>query len=342
MKNILFIFCILIIFFKTGNVLSKNDIFNVDNIEINIENSTNKEKLVDKAFSKGFAKLLNRLLLDNDYKKLLSTNLTTVKKLISHYQISDEEDKIILNIYFDKKKMYNFFYEENILYSDILNTEVIFFPLAVIDKKYFIYSNNFFIENWNKKKETRDLIQYILPQESIENIKKIENYKFDIFNLEISDFFEEFTNENMVFTIIELENNKAKIFLNTKIEGKELKKNLIVNNVYLNEVEFYNNIILEIKNTIKDLIKSQNLIDVRTPSFLNVKINLKTKNNLVEFKNRLDQINLITNFNVQKLNKDYALIKIRYFGKINKIINKLKENKMDLKLINGSWNINLT
>ena len=146
----------------------------------------------------------------------------------------------------------------------------------------------------------------------------------------------------MVFTIIELENNKAKIFLNTKIEGKELKKNLIVNNVYLNEVEFYNNIILEIKNTIKDLIKSQNLIDVRTPSFLNVKINLKTKNNLVEFKNRLDQINLITNFNVQKLNKDYALIKIRYFGKINKIINKLKENKMDLKLINGSWNINLT
>ena len=342
MKNILFIFCILIIFFKTGNVLSKNDIFNVDNIEINIENSTNKEKLVDKAFSKGFAKLLNRLLLDNDYKKLLSTNLTTVKKLISHYQISDEEDKIILNIYFDKEKMYNFFYEENILYSDILNTEVIFFPLAVIDKKYFIYSNNFFIENWNKKKETRDLIQYILPQESIENIKKIENYKFDIFNLEISDFFEEFTNENMVFTIIELENNKAKIFLNTKIEGKELKKNLIVNNVYLNEVEFYNNIILEIKNTIKDLIKSQNLIDVRTPSFLNVKINLKTKNNLVEFKNRLDQINLITNFNVQKLNKDYALIKIRYFGKINKIINKLKENKMDLKLINGSWNINLT
>ena len=34
MKNLIFICCILIILFKTGNVLSQNSIFNVDNIEI--------------------------------------------------------------------------------------------------------------------------------------------------------------------------------------------------------------------------------------------------------------------------------------------------------------------
>ena len=63
MKNILFIFCILIILFKTETVLSNNKIFNVNNIEINKENSQNKEKLVFKAFKKGFEKLINRLLL---------------------------------------------------------------------------------------------------------------------------------------------------------------------------------------------------------------------------------------------------------------------------------------
>ena len=100
-------------------------------------------------------------------------------------------------------------------------------------------------------------------------------------------------------------------------------------------------ICFEINNKIRDLIKSQNLIDVRTPSFLNVKIELKNKDNLVRFNNRLQKIDLINNFYVQQLNKDYALVKIKYLGKIDKIINKLKEQKINLKLIKGQWLLNI-
>jgi len=45
MKNLIFICCILIILFKTGNVLSDNNIFNVNNVEIGKETYKNKEKL---------------------------------------------------------------------------------------------------------------------------------------------------------------------------------------------------------------------------------------------------------------------------------------------------------
>ena len=43
-------------------------------------------------------------------------------------------------------------------------------------------------------------------------------------------------------------------------------------------------IIVEAKNELENIIKSQNLIDVRTPSFLNVKIKLEkdSDNDLVE------------------------------------------------------------
>ena len=99
--------------------------------------------------------------------------------------------------------------------------------------------------------------------------------------------------------------------------------------------------ILEINNVIKDLIKSQNLIDVKTPSFLNAEIQLNKKSNLVEFSNRLNKIDLIDRFYVQELNKDYVMIKIKYLGKINKIINKLKEEKIDLKMIAGQWQLNI-
>ena len=93
---------------------------------------------------------------------------------------------------------------------------------------------------------------------------------------------------------------------------------------------------------IADLIKSRNLIDVKTPSFLNVAVKLDNKkSNLAEFDNRIKKINLIDNYYVQQLNKDYVLIKIKYLGKINKIIKKLKKQDIDLKMIKGQWQLNI-
>ena len=71
------------------------------------------------------------------------------------------------------------------------------------------------------------------------------------------------------------------------------------------------------------------------------KIKLNKKSNLVEFSNRLNNIDLIDNFYVQQLNKDYVLVKIKYLGKINKIINKLKDQNINLKMIAGQWQLTI-
>jgi len=347
MKNLIFICCILIILFKTGNVLSDNNIFNVNNIEISKETSKNKEKLVNKAFKKAFDELIDRLLLKEDYKRLSGINLGQIKKLISYYQIMNEDEKkentdnIKINVSFDKDKIHNFFYNRNILYSDIISTEVILFPLLKKEEQYFIYTKNYFYENWNDKKSD-NLIQYTLATENIENIQKINSSKDNIYKLEVSDFFKEYEIDNIVFANIEINKDTAEVFLNTRIEGKKINKNLSINKKKnLNNKEFYREIILEINNVIRDLIKSQNLIDVRTPSFLNVEIKLNKKSNLIEFSDRLKKIDLIDNFYVQQLNKDYVLIKIKYLGKINKIINKLKDQNINLKMIAGQWQLTI-
>ncbi len=342
MKNLIFICCILIILFKTGNVLSDNNIFNVNNIEISKEISTNKEKLANQAFKKGFKELINRLLLEEDYKKISTTNLNEIKKLVSYYQIKDNEknNNIKFNIFFDKDKIHNFFYKRNLLYSDIINMDMVIFPLLITDKQYFIYTKNYFYENWNKE-SLKDLIQYTLPTENIESIQKIKLNRENIYKIDIEDFFKEYNLENMAFANIQVNQNNAKVYLNTKIADKKLNKNILITNSGLNEIEFNNKIILEIKNEIRDLIKSQNLIDVRTPSFLNAEIKLNDKSNLVEFNNRLKNVDLIDNFFVQELNKDYVLVKIKYLGKINKIIKKLKDQNINLNMREGQWQINI-
>ena len=348
MKNLIFISFILIILFKTGNVLSDNNIFNVNNIEISQETSKNKEKLVNTAFKKAFNELINRLLMEEDYKRISNVNLVQIKRLISYYQIVNENknstnnNKIKFNVFFDKDRMHSFFYNQDLLYSDIINTEVILFPLLKKKDQYFIYTKNYFYENWNE--ETFDnLIQYTLPAENIENIQKINSNKTNIYKLKVADFFKEYEKDNIVFANIEINKNTAEDILSTRIEDKKINKNLSINKrkENFNEKNFYKKIILEINNIVKDLIKSQNLIDVKTPSFLNVEIQLNKKSDLVEFSNRLNKIDLIDNFYVQELNKDYVMIKIKYLGRINKIISKLKDEKIDLKMIAGQWQLKI-
>ena len=109
----------------------------------------------------------------------------------------------------------------------------------------------------------------------------------------------------------------------------------------LNDKEFYEKIILKTRREIINIIKSRNLIDVRTPSFLNTKLILNKKNSLVELNKRLKNIDLIDDIYVQEFNSNYVLIKIKYLGKLNKIINQLKSQKIMLELLNNKWSLRI-
>ena len=89
------------------------------------------------------------------------------------------------------------------------------------------------------------------------------------------------------------------------------------------------------------LLKLQNLIDIKTPSFLNTKLRVNNKNNLVDFKERIKKIDLIDQVYVQEFNKDYVILKIKYLGKLNKIIKQLENQNIFLKLNGEEWSIKL-
>ena len=75
---------------KTGNVLSDNNIFNVNNIEISKENSENKEKLVNKAFKKAFNKLISTLVKSADIEKTNNIKLNEIRSMIESFSIKEE------------------------------------------------------------------------------------------------------------------------------------------------------------------------------------------------------------------------------------------------------------
>ncbi len=332
---------ILILFVKTETLLSENNLFSVNNIQLEKNNIAN-DVIVDQAIKKGFNELVSKILLKEDRDKLLDLNLSSIKQLVTYYQISnisDEEKKkqlINFNITFDKDKIHDLFYKLGISYSDVSEKELYILPIFIKDDEIFIFNKNFFYKNWNKI-YFDDLIEFILPLENIEIIKKINDSKSDIINLELFDIFEEYKNKNLALVLIEDNKTSAnKFYLKTLIQGKTISKNLKINNNNLQKEEFYKKIIVQIKKELVNIIKSKNLIDVRTPFFLNVKLNLN-RSNLVELNLRLKKIDSIENIYVQEFNKNHMNLRIKYLGKLDKIIKQLKEENIDLKLINNQW-----
>ena len=65
------------------------------------------------------------------------------------------------------------------------------------------------------------------------------------------------------------------------------------------------------------------------------------KNNLVELNNRIKNIDLIENLYFLEINRKYVLLKIKYLGKINKIIDQLKSQNILLELKNDQWSIKI-
>ena len=56
---------------------------------------------------------------------------------------------------------------------------------------------------------------------------------------------------------------------------------------------------------------------------------------------KLNKIDLIENIYIQEFNNESVFLKIKYLGKLAKIIKKFEKKNIILKLNNGQWNIKI-
>ena len=339
-KQLLFI---LVVFFKTETLFSENNLFNVNNIELEKKDNISINRLADQAIKKGFKQLTTRILLKEDFEKLSDLDLSSIKQLVTYYQIANiskenkKEELINFSVTFDKNKIHDLFFKKGISYSEISNKELYILPIFIQNNEIYIFNNNFFYKNWNEF-DKNNLIEFILPLENIEIIQKINNHKTNLINLNVSNLFQEYTRKNLAVVIIDSNNSKdIKIYIKSIIQGKNISKNLNLKKKKFSKEKFNKIVIIETKKELVNLVKSKNLIDIRTPFFLNVKLSLNKTNNLVELNSRIKKIDSIEKLYVQEFNKDIVKLRIKYLGNLQKIINQLKTENIELKLINDQW-----
>ena len=221
------IIIILIVFFKTETLFSKNNLFNVNNIQIEKNDKITNKALSNLAIKKGFNQLITQILLKKDRDKLSDLNFSIINQLVTYYQVTKVPDNknndrlVNFNIAFDKEKIHDLFYKRGILYSEISNNELYVLPILIKENEIFIFNNNYFYENWYKI-HNNDLIEFILPLENIEIIKNINDNKGNLINLNMTDLFQEYSNKNFALVLIESSQiNNGKIYIKTIVQKKK-------------------------------------------------------------------------------------------------------------------------
>ena len=346
MKSYNLFIIIIIIFLKTGNVLSENSIFSVNNIIIESGKYKNHQEFLDQAYREGFYQLIERISLRKDHKKLKQTNLNDIRNLISHFQIQKVNNQNLIqssvNIYFDKERINKFFFNNNLTYSDFISKKITILPIQYTNDDIKIFSNNYFYENWEKKdnefSNSIKVLNYILPIENLELIKLINQSNKNYEDLKINEILLDYGNQDKALIHINFTNNKSKIFLQTFISGKKINKSFTIDNFgNINKENFYDIIIKKSKQEIEDIIKKENILDLRTPIFLKINFKIKEESDLKFFQNAIGQISVVENYEVSQISSKNTQIKIKFYGNLMKFQKLLESNGIELNIKDNEW-----
>lgn len=337
--------------FKTETLFSANIVYDVNNIKIVGKITTDKErkKLVEKGIHKAFIKFINKTLLQEDIDRLQNITINEIKDLIFSYQIASnkinkkKENILLINIKFQQNKINNFLAKKGISYSDVSDISLTLFPVFIFEKEVYLYSDNFFYNNWKEKEleEENSFVTYNLALENIEDLEYISSNKDDLELIDVRKLLTSYENKNYAFVVIYFSKDKLRAFIKTSIQNKEIIRNLKLKFDSANKTESFKSAIIEIKKEIRQIWKSQNLVDFSTPSFLDFSLEFKNVNDFLEMKNILDKIELIENYSVLELTKDYAKLRIKYNGRIVKIKEKFNEKNIRINIVDNEWKLKI-
>ncbi len=331
-------------FFSTTKVKAKA--FFIDEIEIQekLENDFNKEKLINKGFKKAFEELMSKLVQSKDLIKVKNVKLNEIKSMVKTFTIKEEKFinkkySLSLGVLFDKKKIFNYLDSKNIFPSQIKEENFLFIPILLdqSNNDILVYSNNPFYDSWKEKDRKDYLISYILPTEDLDDLSILRKNYLDIENFNFEKIIEKYSINNSIVAIFFKNENEIKILSKIRIKEKKVIKNNSFKNIDLSNTENLRKLINDLKITYEDFWKENNLINtsIKLPIF--IQIDNQNFDLSLRFEKILNELDLISNFSIKRLNKDYIFYELIFNGTAKKFIDIMKQQNFNFDTQNKNW-----
>ena len=339
-----------IVFFLTSptKTLSEENVFIINNTEVKgkININFSREKYLDKAFLNSFETLMKKILLTRDLRKVKNTNLKKIKNLISSFQILEEsyrnnKYRANIRIYFNEPKTKSKKNEKNISFVLFEETKAIFFPVLFVDNEIKNFDENFFYKNWKILEIENEIINFILPLDDLDDIKKIAKFKNSVDNIIIDDLVNKYNVSNYVFALMDYKKKKLNIYLKAEFNKNLITKNIIYELDNINNKKKLVEILKDLKLKIIDLWKEENTINLLMPLSIDLKFNHKNANELYEINKIFSKVSIIENYSLEEFDVDNSFFKIYYFGDPKKLTSELIKFGYKLKYDQGYWQVYL-
>ena len=225
---ILFLFFI-IFFIKFSTVNANGNTYKVLDLEISktYDNDFNKEAVIDMAFKKAFEELILRITTTKEEQVSKLTNLKTIYSLIESFSIVEE--KFIDNKYvskfeveFSKKELFKYLEKKNIFPSIPKEKTLLLIPILINNEKkqILLFSENPFYTNWNKSKKKHYLLNYILPNEDIEDINLIKKNINNIEEYNFNEIVSKYEIDNYIILILFQKENNFNALMKSNLNNK--------------------------------------------------------------------------------------------------------------------------
>ena len=341
---ILFLFY-LIIFTKFSTISVKANTYKIKDLEISkpYDNNFNKEAVIDKAFEKAFELLLLKITNINEDQVSEITDLKTIYGLVESFAIVDE--KFVDNKYFskfevefNKKHLFKFLEKKNIFPSIPKQKKLLLVPILINSKqnKVLLFSENSFYINWNKVNKKHFLLNYILPNEDIEDINLIKKNIGEIEQYDFKEIISKYAiKDHIILILFQNENTYnalMKINLNEKL--------IIQNKKFIwNENESMENIITSLKLEFENQWKNLNIINASIK--LPITLSLKSKDYKLaqELEKKLYNLDLVSSYYIDSFSNETIIYRIIYNNSPDKFINEFKDGNIKLNTSTNIWSI---
>ncbi len=341
---ILFLF-FLIFFTKFSTTVTFANTYKIEDLQIaeSYDNNFNKENVINTAFEKAFEQLLLKITSIDDEEIAKLINLKNIYGLVESFSIVDEkfiDNKYISNfdVEFNKKLLFKYLEEKNIFPSIPKEKDLLLIPILINNKKnqVLLFSENTFYLNWNNSREKYYLLNYILPNEDLEdiniikrNIKNIEEYNFNeiISKYDIKDY---------IILILFQNDKNFNALVKSNLNGE---LNISNKKFSWDENKTVEKLIKDLKLDFEKQWKSLNIINTSIKLPITISINSKNYDLVQKFEKKLYSIDLVSSYYINSFSNEEAIYKIIYNGTPDKFINEFINTKIRLNTSESIWSI---
>ena len=337
-----------LVFVFTSTTIAKSKIFKIEDIEISepFNNNFNKDNVMNRAFSVAFKELVFSIVITKDKPKIRYTKLEEIKYLIESFEIKNESflnNKYIakFNVNFNKKKTLNFF-EKNNIFPSLKKNKDFLTILVFIDNdndRISLYENNPFYKNWNNVKKKYFLINYILTEEDIEDLKIINDNKQNIENYEFNKITKKYDLSDYIISIFFKNKKELRVLSKFFFEDKLKIINQKYSNIDLDDTNKLDELIFKTKSNLEDLWKSSNLINTSIKLPINLQLNPKDTLKTINLEQEMNNIDLIYDYYITNISSEALNYKIIFNGSPKQFLKIMNDKNINIDVENQVWKI---